>query len=445
MKNDGASPSSSLSIPSDTAPPSVEQTLVPEGVFAKQLAEALKLGPLTDEAKAEELLSGLGIEPKNGWITEYPVTPAVLGDIEKGISAASDQGKLALKKDQVLKLVDGVKAQLGFDVNPGLKAPARLTTKPGNMIIYSYTDSKGEIYYTDVYDSIPKQYRNHVRTISRSPPHEQTSSSADENATEAPGPQYMANPPPEYINDYYYDQGPPIVTYYSPPAPYYYLYSWVPYPFWSTGFYFPGFFVLNNFHRHVFFNRQPYFVRHHDRDFDHHNLSNVGTINQPFPDHLKPNNIVHSPWFASPNAQAGARAIVSLNQRHDHSFNRSSDSQMEDASRQPFSSAVNSRFLGEAPAVLHGREMMRHELFRSVPYSGGNRLSQPSPHQVMSEPIPRQFYSSPAIDQDRGFRPQQPFNRIEPGGEFGGFHGGENFAGGHGGSFSGGGRGGGRR
>ena len=42
-----------------------------------QLAEALKLGPVPDEAKAEELLSSLGIEPKNGWLAEYPVTPDV--------------------------------------------------------------------------------------------------------------------------------------------------------------------------------------------------------------------------------------------------------------------------------------------------------------------------------------------------------------------------------
>ena len=83
---------------------SVEQTLVPESVFAMQLAEALKLGPVADEAKAEELLSSLGIEPKNGWIAEYPVTPEVLGDVEKGIAMASDQGKIALTKDQALKL-----------------------------------------------------------------------------------------------------------------------------------------------------------------------------------------------------------------------------------------------------------------------------------------------------------------------------------------------------
>ena len=77
----------------------------------------------------------------------------------------------------------------------------------------------------------------------------------------------MAKPNPEVINKQYYEQGPPVVTYYAPPDPYYYLYSWVPYPFWSTGFYFPGFFVLNNFHRHVFFNRHPYFVTHHARQW----------------------------------------------------------------------------------------------------------------------------------------------------------------------------------
>jgi len=99
--------------------PSIEQVLVPESVFAEQLVEALKLGPVSDGAKAEEFLSGLGIEPKNDWIADYPVTPNVLGDIEKSISNASDQGKIALKKDKALKVVDDVKAKLGFGVSPG--------------------------------------------------------------------------------------------------------------------------------------------------------------------------------------------------------------------------------------------------------------------------------------------------------------------------------------
>ena len=159
-------------IQTGTNPPSVEQTLVPESVFAMQLAEALKLGPVPDEAKAEELLSGLGIEPKNGWIAEYPVTPEVLGDVEKGISMASDQGKIALTKDQALKLFGDVKAKLGFDVNPGPNPPAGLIKKPGNTTIYSYTDSKGVIHFTDDLDSIPKEYRKNAKIISQSTLHE---------------------------------------------------------------------------------------------------------------------------------------------------------------------------------------------------------------------------------------------------------------------------------
>jgi hypothetical protein len=79
--------------------PLIDQALVPDDVFAEQLAESLRLGPVTDAAKAEALLSGFGIEPKNGWIAEYPVTPDVLGDIiENGVSKASDQGKITLRK-----------------------------------------------------------------------------------------------------------------------------------------------------------------------------------------------------------------------------------------------------------------------------------------------------------------------------------------------------------
>ncbi|ESS73409.1 hypothetical protein MGMO_22c00060 [Methyloglobulus morosus KoM1] len=95
----GAPSPTTATIQPGTNSPSIDQALVPEGVFAEQLAESLKLGPVvTDEAKAEALLSGLGVEPKNGWIAEYPVTPDVLGDIENGVSKASDQGKITLRK-----------------------------------------------------------------------------------------------------------------------------------------------------------------------------------------------------------------------------------------------------------------------------------------------------------------------------------------------------------
>jgi hypothetical protein len=49
------------------------------------------------------------------------------------------------------------------------------------------------------------------------------------------------------ISNYYYDQGPPIVTYYPPPPYYAYLYGWVPYPTFWFGFWYPGFYICNNF------------------------------------------------------------------------------------------------------------------------------------------------------------------------------------------------------
>lgn len=138
-------------------PPSAEPAQVPESTFASQLAQALKLGPISDGAKPEELLSGLGINPKNGWVSERLITPGALNDIEKGISAASEQKKIAFTKDQALKLFGDVKAKLGLNVNPAPKAPVNQT--PGNMVIYRYTDSKGVIHFTDIYDSIPEEYR----------------------------------------------------------------------------------------------------------------------------------------------------------------------------------------------------------------------------------------------------------------------------------------------
>ncbi|MDA8173965.1 MAG: hypothetical protein M0018_05150, partial [Nitrospiraceae bacterium] len=56
--------------------------------------------------------------------------------------------------------------------------------------------------------------------------------------------------------------GPPVVTYYAPPPDYAYLYTWVPYPFWWTNLWFPGFFVLGDFDIVVFDH-----FHHHHREF----------------------------------------------------------------------------------------------------------------------------------------------------------------------------------
>ncbi len=83
-------------------------------------------------------------------------------------------------------------------------------------------------------------------------------------------------PEPTVINNYYNTEGPPVVTYYSPPPDYAYMYTWVPYPFWWTDFWFPGFFVLGDFdvrvhHRHEHergheHEREGAFISNHFRD-----------------------------------------------------------------------------------------------------------------------------------------------------------------------------------
>ena len=49
------------------------------------------------------------------------------------------------------------------------------------------------------------------------------------------------------ISNYYGSEGPPVITYYAPPPDYSYLYSWVPYPFWWWGWWFPGYYMLSSF------------------------------------------------------------------------------------------------------------------------------------------------------------------------------------------------------
>lgn len=85
------------------APP-VQQKLVREGFFAMRLAEALKVGEVKSEAEAEGTLASVGVLPKNGWIADYPLTPNVIAELENAIGEAADSGRLAMKKDEALKV-----------------------------------------------------------------------------------------------------------------------------------------------------------------------------------------------------------------------------------------------------------------------------------------------------------------------------------------------------
>ena len=185
------------------APP-VSQTLVPEGDFALKLAAALKLGTPTEEAQAEDMLTSAGIAPKNGWIVDYPVTPNIIGELQNAVATAADSKKLPMGKDEALKAFQDLTTEVGLAVAPGSGQYAKSQPPTGSEYVQ-----------------------------------------------------------PQEINNYYDEEGPPVVTYYPPPWDYYYLYAWVPYPFWYSEFFFPGFFVLNDF--------DFVFVGHHHH---HHRITN---------------------------------------------------------------------------------------------------------------------------------------------------------------------------
>jgi hypothetical protein len=173
------------------APPPVASNLVREGDFATRLASALEIGTAENETEAESMLASAGIAPKNGWISDYPITPDILGELQDAVAAAADSNRLPMGQDEALEVLDSVSADLG---------------------LYVLADTSGE--YAE---------------------------------TPAPAsPQYTE---PTVINNYYYREGPPVVTYYPPPPDYLYLYAWVPYPFWYSRFSFSGFFILHDFHK----------------------------------------------------------------------------------------------------------------------------------------------------------------------------------------------------
>jgi len=182
----------------------IAQPLVREGDLAVKLVDALKLGTATSEAEAESLLGNAGITPRNGWIADYPVTPDVIGELTQSISVAADSKSLKMGKGEALRAFQDVMAGINLAVRGGA---------PG------------------------------------------------QNAQN--GPSNITAPDNNMINDYYDDQGPPAVTYYAPPPDYAYLYIWVPYPFWGWNFWFPGFYILGDFHRIVHVHNRVEVISNH--------------------------------------------------------------------------------------------------------------------------------------------------------------------------------------
>jgi hypothetical protein len=201
------------------ARPPIGGALAREGDFAVQLEAALGMGTAGNETEAESRLAEAGISPGNGWIADYPVTPDISGEVYNSVRAAADAGKIGLSAENALERFNNVMAQAGLSVTA------------------SSVSGVSDAYVAGASD-----------------------------------------PGQAAIDDYYNNEGPPVITYYSPPPDYSYLYAWVPYPFWCYGFWFPGYFILNDFHRPAFVGGRGVFVSNHFRGSGGHRYMRIDPV-----------------------------------------------------------------------------------------------------------------------------------------------------------------------
>jgi len=143
--------------------PPVAQALVREGDFAIKLAAELNLGNADDEATAESLLASAGIAPKNGWISDYPVTPQIIGQLHDAIAQAAADGTLSdAYANQVL---DRVVAEMTLPEPSGSAGTETTATAPSDAaVINNYYATEGPpivtyypppVQYAYLYDWVP--------------------------------------------------------------------------------------------------------------------------------------------------------------------------------------------------------------------------------------------------------------------------------------------------
>ena len=358
--------------------PPVSQPLIREGTLAVRLADALKVGAPANEAEAETMLSAVGIAPRNGWIGDYPVTPDIAVELQTVVGEAADAGNLGMDRDTAVKTFENVITEDGFSVQADTSGQAY-----GEMAAPTYPDS----------------------TV---------------------------------ITDYYSQQGPPVVTYYAPPVDYAYLYSWVPYPFWWWNFWFPGFFVLADFHGHGHGHGDGHghhgeFVSNHFRD------SRTGMMSRVDPVHRAGGGTLSDRamrGWSSPSGNRGARAIFIGNRNVSTGRSSGVVTSPTGNGRTTVLPSRNRTYVSPSgrSGMVSGNTAVR--TYTNAHYSGGSAFSQRS---FGSQSVSSRSFSQPS-GGSRSFH--------SSGGGMGSFSGASrsfgsttsSFAGGSRGSFGGGGR-----
>jgi len=360
-----------------SAPPPIQQPLVREGDFAVKLANALNLTPSTDEAAAENDLFSISIAPRNGWISDYPMTPDVIAEIRDSTGRAASSGNLQMSETDAVRVVDTVITDMDL--------PVAVT---------------GETNYASAENAAP------------------------------PADTGLYSEEPAYIADYYDEYGPPIVSYYPPPWDYYWLYDWIPWPFWWGGLGFGGFFVLADFD-----------VYHHGHHFSNHFRGPNGNWRMVDPVTRSAGRAVSSPLVTQTN---GARLNAPANRQAASALvNRGTGAEAANtpnASRSFETQAGSNLASGNTGGALRDADtgLTNNHAGASAgtsTFAGRGFRSAPSAHTFGSSGFSNGSFSTPSMHAFSG--------------GFGGFHGG-GFSGGgfHGGGFGGGGfhgGGGGRR
>jgi len=257
-------------VPDTRTPPPVAQSLVREGDFAASLAETLGLGTASSEAEAENMMTSAGIAPKNGWFADYPVTPDIVGELQDAVASAADSGQVKMTRAEAVKALQTLTTDYGLPVVR--EAPVVL----GDQAQY------------------------------------------DENPAPEGSGQYQDQ---TVIDDYYYEEGPPVVSYYQPPWDYNYMYSWVPYPFWWGGFGFSGFFVLNNIHC---FNNFHHGNFHHN-NFHHGNFHGFHNGRNVISNRVVNRNTNRVSVINPARRASGSNAMVAANRTGQRGFTSQAD------------------------------------------------------------------------------------------------------------------------
>jgi hypothetical protein len=280
------------------------------------------MGSPVNEPAAESILAYSGIAPRNGWIADYPLTPDIIAELRIAVRNAADSGMLALRTDEALKALDKLTiSELGSSLMPDTSAKCTNAEPP------SYGDA-----YT-----------------------------------------------PEVVNNYYESEGPPVVTYYPPPSNYYPLYAWVPSPFWSSRFFFPGFFILHDFHKVITTHRNWGVVSNHVHDPRSMTVFVIDPVKRFAREHPETDrNVLHSGTFPHREAQKKVAPAFEFTRGRTEPENGSNgaSSTLRDASARHSNS---DHAVGRDPYAAHSMRSFENPGRSSGTRSGGGERAFSSP------------------------------------------------------------------